>query len=46
MLDLVEQELQRVVSCHVGAENWTLGTLEEQSVLLTAEPSLQPHKYF
>jgi len=30
------------VSCHVGAGNWILGPLEEQPVLLTTEPFLQP----
>jgi hypothetical protein len=37
----LELELQVVVSCHVGARNWTR-LLEEQPVILTAEPSLQP----
>ena len=35
--DPLQLDLQTVVSCHVGA-----GPLEEQSVLLTTEPSLQP----
>ena len=34
--DALELELQTVGSCHVGAP----GSLEEQSVLSTAEPSL------
>jgi hypothetical protein len=37
--------LQMVVSHHVVAGNWTQD-LEEQSVLLTAESSLQPHLFF
>jgi hypothetical protein len=40
VLDSLKQELQTVVSFHMGAGNWTL---EEQRVLLTIEPSLQPH---
>jgi hypothetical protein len=38
--------LQMVVSHHVVAGNWTQDLLEEQSVLLTAEPSLQPRFWF
>lgn len=53
MLDLLELELQMVVRCSF----WVLGTklgfsgrvklgpLQGQQVLLTAEPSLQPHIY-
>jgi hypothetical protein len=33
-------ELQTIVSCHVGAGNQTPGSLQEQQVLLTTEPSL------
>ena len=43
-MDLLELELQAVVSCPVGAGN--LGPLEELPVLLTAEPSLQPRVHF
>jgi hypothetical protein len=39
--DPLELELQTVASCHMDAGNWTLGPLEEQPVLLTAELSLQ-----
>lgn len=43
VLDLGEQKLQAVVSAHVGAGHWSkMGPLQEQVVLLTAEPlSLQ-----
>lgn len=35
-----EQELQVVVNAHVGAGHWSkMGPLQEQEVLLTAEPS-------
>lgn len=37
--DSLELRLQTVVSHPVGTENWTLGFLEEQPVLLTTEPS-------
>lgn len=33
------------VSCHVGPENKS-GSLEEQPILLTAEPSLHPCSFF
>jgi hypothetical protein len=39
VLDSLELELQTVVSCHVGAGNWTPLALEEQPVLLIDEPS-------
>ena len=38
VLDQLELELQTVVSCHMSYP----GPLEEQPVLLIAEPSLQP----
>jgi hypothetical protein len=42
VLEPVQVELEIVVSCHVGS-----GPLEEQSVPLTTEPSLQLFpKYF
>ena len=34
------------IPLHVVAGNWTEGPLEEQSVLLTAKPSLQPQLVF
>jgi hypothetical protein len=44
VLDPLELKLQTVVSCHVGGcWEWNLGPLEEQPVLFTAEPSLQPN---
>jgi hypothetical protein len=47
--DTVEEEyqilLQMVVSHHVVGWGLNSGPLEEQSVLLTAEPSLQPQEY-
>ena len=36
-MDLLEQELQMIVSCHVDAGNQTWVPLQEQQVLLTAE---------
>ena len=45
MLEPLELELQVVVSHHVGLE-LNLGPLEEQSGLLTAEPSFQPQYMF
>ena len=34
-------------NCHVDSGNSVLvGLLEEQLVILTVEPSLQPHSYF
>lgn len=45
--DFPELHLQTVVSHNVGTVNWTeVGSLEEQSVLLTAEPSPQSQKQF
>lgn len=41
-LDLLELELQVVVSYCVGAES-NLGPVQEQRVLITAGPALQPH---
>ena len=41
--DTLELELQTVVSSHVGARNMNSGPLEEQPLLLTTEPSLQPN---
>ena len=38
----LELELQTVVICHVDAGKWDLDPLEEQPVLLTAEPAPQP----
>lgn len=35
-------ELKTVVCSHVGAGNLTPGSIEEQTVFLIAEPSLQP----
>lgn len=40
--DLPELELQAVMSCHVGTENWD--PPKEQPMLLTNEPSLQTIK--
>jgi hypothetical protein len=41
--DPLELELHTVVNCRVGAGNWVNpGSLEEQPVLLTTEPPLQP----
>ena len=42
-LDALELEVQMVVSYHMCAGNGELGPLEEQLVLLTAEPSFQPY---
>ena len=41
-------ELDFSDSCELLCECWELnpGPLEEQSVLLTTEPSLQPHDFF
>ena len=39
--NLLELELQKVVSFHVCIENGTHGPLEEQPVLLNTKPSLQ-----
>ena len=43
--DSLQLELQTSVSYHV--DDWELnpGPLEEQPVLLTAEPSLQPYNW-
>jgi hypothetical protein len=41
--DSIELRLQRVVGPPVGAGNQNWSPLQEQQVLLTAEPSLQPH---
>lgn len=38
----LESELQIVVSCHVSAGSQTQTILDRQTILLTAEPSLQP----
>jgi hypothetical protein len=38
----LEPQLQVVVSYHVGTWNQNLGPLQEQQVLSTTEPSLQP----
>lgn len=38
VLDPLELELKRVVSCHMSA-----GSLEEQPVLIATEPPFQPH---
>nr|XP_042140345.1 uncharacterized protein LOC121832207 isoform X2 [Peromyscus maniculatus bairdii] len=38
-LDPLELELQTIVSHHEGSGNQTLGRLQEQRMLLTAEPS-------
>lgn len=38
ILDLLEQELQTTVNCHVGG-----GNQSQKQVLLTVEPSLQYH---
>lgn len=38
----LELESQAVVSCCVGAGDQNQGSLEEQQVLLTIEPPLQP----
>ena len=43
--DPLELESQMVVSYHVGAENQNPHPLEEQPVILTAEPPLQPRDY-
>ena len=46
VLDPLELELQTVMSCHVGVgAMWelNLGSLKEQPILLTSEPSLEPH---
>jgi hypothetical protein len=40
ILDPLELKLQAVVNCHMGAGN---RTLEEQPVLFTTKPPLQPH---
>lgn len=40
VLDFLVLELQAFVSLYTGAGNWTV-SLEEQSVLLTTESSLQ-----
>jgi hypothetical protein len=45
VVDPLEQQLQAVVSHHVNLE-LNFGPLEEQSGLLTAEPSLQPQYIF
>ena len=43
----IRSPLRMVVSHHVVTGNWTQGPREEQSELLTAEPSLQfPHLWF
>jgi hypothetical protein len=42
--DALGLELQTGVSCTCGCRELNLGPLEEQTVLLTAEPSLQPLK--
>lgn len=36
--DLLELELEMVLSCQIGAGNWTRDSLQEKEVLLTAEP--------
>ena len=41
VLDALEKELHVVVSCPLWVLGTNLGPLEEQQVLLTAEPSLQ-----
>lgn len=40
MSDPLELELQVGVSFHVGAENETRSSVEEEPLLLTAKPSL------
>ena len=40
--DALELGSQTAASHHVGARNQPRGSLEEQPVLLTTEPSLQP----
>jgi hypothetical protein len=40
-LDPLRLKLQRVLRCHVSAENQTLGPLQKQQMLLTTEPTLQ-----
>lgn len=42
ILDVLELELETVMSFLVGAGNWTRVFLPEQHVLLTTEQSLQP----
>lgn len=44
-LDLLDLELQKVVSCHVGAENWTRVLCRAASPL-TTELSLQPYQLY
>lgn len=41
-LNTPELQLPVVVSSHVDAENWTPGPTEEELVLQTTEPPLQP----
>lgn len=40
--DPLDLELQSVLSCHVGAKVQSWVPLQEQLVLLTAEPTVQP----
>lgn len=40
-LDPLELQLPAVVSCHLGAENWSLILCNSMYVCLTNEPSLQ-----
>lgn len=45
VLESLEVDLETVVSCYVCAGYWTRqNPLEEQPMLLNAEPSLQPEK--
>lgn len=38
----MDLELEKVVGHHVGAVIWTPGPVQEQQVLITTKPSLQP----
>lgn len=44
VLDPLKLELQMVGSYHMGTGNWTSVLCQEQQVLLTIEPFLQPPK--
>lgn len=43
--DPLTLELQMVVSLHMGGGNWILILSEEQTVILTAEPSFQTQEF-
>lgn len=45
VLDSLELELQMVVSCLVWMLGTKLGPLEEQPLLLTVQPSVQPFRF-